>query len=780
MQIRKVQALRGPNIWANFPVLEAWVDLGGLKDCASDQLPGFNERLTAWLPTLIEHRCSVGERGGFFERLRRGTYQAHILEHVTLELQSLAGSEVGFGRARETCEDGVYKVAVEFEEEELGRACLEAACELCLAAVHDSPYDVGAEVARLRELAGRVRPAPATASILRAARKRHIPVRRLGAGNLMLLGHGARQQRILGHQTGRTSALAESIARDQELTRRLLRDVGVPVPDGELVPDGPSWRLLVVGERVVAADRRQPAQGHQNGEAHPDITDRLHPEVAARALEAARVVGLDVAGIDIVAADLSQPLEEQGGVVVGVDANPDVGLHVHAPGGVRRPVGEAIVSHLFPEGQTGRIPIVAVTGVNGKTTTTRCIAHIVGRTQKCVGMTCTEGIYVGGRRTESGDCSGPQSARTVLQNPKVDVAVLETARGGILREGLGFDRCDVAVVTNIGEGDHLGVADIDTLDKLARVKRTIVEAVPPGGAAVLKADDPLVAAMASECRGHVVFFARDAGNPVIVRHRKDKGRAVFVRDRHIVLADGEQEIPLVPLDRVPLTHGGRIGFQVENALAATAATWSLGVPCEVIRVALESFTPDVDKVPGRFNLFDIHGATVIIDYGHNVSSLACLLEAVGQFPHKRRLAVYSVAGDRRDCDLVRQGAMLGDAFDRVILYEDHYMRGRKQGEIISVMRQGLAQGKRVTEIQEITGAVKAVETALGLARPEELLVLQADVVDETVTFLRRYLASGKAGREISLNEALVIARPKMAAPLRVPAGVGDEAYAVQR
>jgi cyanophycin synthetase len=781
MQIRKVQALRGPNIWANFPVLEAWVDLGSLKDFPSDELPGFNERLMAWLPTMIEHRCSVGERGGFFERLRRGTYQAHILEHVTLELQTLAGCDVGFGRARETSEAGVYKVVVEFDDEDLGRACLDAALELCLAAVNDTPYDVPAAIQRLRELAGRVRPAPATAAILRAARKRDVPVRQLPGGGLIQLGHGARQQRILGSQTGRTSALAESIARDHELTRTLLRDVGVPVPDGQPAADTPAWRLLVVGEQVVAATRSVHTTGAGNGQAHTDVTDRLHPEVVARALEAARVVGLDVAGIDIVADDLSRPLEDQGGVVVAVDAHPDLGLHVPPVAGPRRPVGEAIIAHLFPDGQTGRIPIVGVTGVNGKTTTTRCIAHIVGRTHRCVGMTCTEGIYVGGRRTESGDCSGPQSARAVLQNPKVDVAVLETARGGILREGLGFDRCDVAVVTNIGEGDHLGVADIDTLEQLARVKRTLVEAVPAGGAAVLKADDPLVAAMASECRGHVVLFARDGNHPALVRHRKDKGRAVFVRDRHIVLADGAQEIPLVLLDRVPLTHGGRIGFQVENALAATAATWSLGVPCEVIRVALETFTPDLDKVPGRFNLFDIHGATVIVDYGHNVSSLACLLEAIGQFPHKRRLAVYSAAGDRRDCDLVRQGAMLGEAFDRVILFEDHYLRGRKQGEIMGLFRQGLATGKRVTDVQEIAGSVKAVETALAMARPDDLLVIQADTIDETVAFLRRYLASGKAGREISLSEALIIARPKMAAPLRVPTGAaaGEEAYSVQ-
>jgi cyanophycin synthetase len=514
---------------------------------------------------------------------------------------------------------------------------------------------------------------------------------------------------------------------------------------------GPTWRLLVVGDRLVAAVRREDAGRGI------DATDRVHPEVAARAVEAARVIGLDVAGMDLVAADVSRPLEEQGGVVVGVSPRPALALHMEPVSGAPRPVAEAVVASVFPEGQTGRVPIVGVTGVNGKTTTTRLIAHIVARTQRCVGMTCTEGIYVGGRRIEAGDCSGPLSAKAVLQNPKVETAVLETARGGILRGGLGFDRCDVAVVTNIAEGDHLGVGDIDTPEKLARVKRVLVEAVAPGSAAVLKADDPLVAAMAGHCPGAVVFFARDGGHPVIVEHRARGGRAAFVRDRHMVLAEGGQEIRLISLERVPLTHGGRIGFQVENALAAAAAAWSLGVPCEVIRVGLESFCGDIAKVPGRFNLFEVNGAAVIVDYGHNASSLASLIEAIEQFPHPRRLAVYSTAGDRRDCDLVRQGELLGEAFDHVILFEDHYLRGRQEGEIIALFRRGLAQGSRVEGVQEVRGAVKAMEAGLAAVRPGELLLLQADVIDETVEFVQRCLASGVVAREIDVSEALAIA-----------------------
>jgi len=404
---------------------------------------------------------------------------------------------------------------------------------------------------------------------------------------------------------------------------------------------------------------------------------------------------------------------------------------------------------------------VAVTGVNGKTTTTRLIAHIVGRSQRRVGMTCTEGIYIDGRRIEIGDCSGPRSARAILQNPKVDVAVLETARGGILREGLAFDRCDVAVVTNIGEGDHLGVADVHTLEKLAKVKRCIVDVVAPGGAAVLKADDPLVAEMAGHCPGSVVFFARDGSHPIVAEHRSHKGRAAFVRDNHIVLAEGDQEIPLISLERVPLTHGGLIGFQVENALAAAAAAWSLGVPCELIHVGLETFSTHLDRTPGRFNVLEINGATVIVDYGHNVSSLLSLIEAVQRLPHQRRCAVYSAAGDRRDSDLVRQGELLGDAFDRVILYEEeNCIRGRKAGEISGLFRQGMAGRSRVKEIEDVQGAVRAAVVALESARPGELVLIQVDLVDETIDLVRKYLGSGVNGREIKLSELMAGSRPE--------------------
>jgi cyanophycin synthetase len=490
------------------------------------------------------------------------------------------------------------------------------------------------------------------------------------------------------------------------------------------------------------------------------VTDQLHPEVADRAVEAARVVGLAIAGIDVVAAEVSRPLEEQGGAVVAVVPRPDLALHLRPAVGAARPVADAVVAHLFPDDRTGRIPVVAVTGVNGKTTTTRLTAHLLARAGYRVGMTCTEGIFVGPRRVASGDCSGPASAGWVLQNPHVEAAVLETARGGILRAGLGFDRCDVAVVTNIGEGDHLGTAGVDTLEQLAYAKSTLVAAVAPGGTAVLRADDPLVADMARWCRGNVLYFGPDGAHERIVRHRAAGGRAAFVQHGRIVLAEGDRETWLVTLDRVPLTHGGRIGFHVLNALAAAAAAWGLGVPLETVRAGLESFVGCLDMVPGRFNLLALNGATVVLDYGHNVSALRALTEALGHLPQRRRTVIYSSSGDRRECELVRQGELLGEAFDRVVLYEDpRYLRGIEEGWMTGLFRRGLQAGRRVREVLEVRGWLQAVEAELAALRPGDLLVIQPDLIDETVDLIRHYLAGGDRGREIDLAEAAALAGP---------------------
>jgi cyanophycin synthetase len=893
MEFRKVLALRGPNIWALSPVLEAWVDLKELKDSPSNTLPGFVDRLLAWLPTLHEHECSRERPGGFVERLREGTWPGHILEHVTLELQSLAGTPVGYGRARETSEDGVYRVVIKYREEAVGRACLEAGRELVLAAIYDRPYDMQAEVRRLRELVHRACLGPSTGSIVNAARARGIPVRRLNENSLVQLGHASRQRRIVAAETDSTGAIAESIAQDKELTKMFLRSVGVPVPEGRPVESaedaweaaqeigtpvvvkprdgnqgrgvatdlstreqvmrayeaaaqeeddvvvekfapGADHRVLVVGGRVVAAARREPAQvvgdgrstiaqlieevnrdprrsdwhatalsrmyldavslgvlaeqGYtadsvpeagvrvlirrnanlSTGGTAVDVTDRVHPDVAAHAVAAAQVVGLDIAGVDVVARDIGRPLEEQGGVIVEVNAGPGLRMHLEPSEGTPRPVGEAIVDLLFPDGQDGRIPVVAITGVNGKTTTTRLVAHVLQASGKTVGMTCTDGIYLGGRCIERGDCAGPKSARAVLLSPKVEAAVFETARGGILREGLGFDRCQVGVVTNIGQGDHLGQGEVHTLEQLAYVKQTVVDVVLPTGYAVLKADEPLVAEMAKACRGGVIFFGRDEHHPVIAAHRAGGGRAVYDRDGMIWLAEGPREEPLVALGRVPLTHGGRVSFQVENALAAAASCWGVGLSRDAIRRGLETFRGDDRHAPGRFNVLEGGGATVVVDYGHNPSAIEALVEAFDRFPHHYRTAVFSAAGDRLDEAIVRQGEIIGEAFDRVLLYEEAEWRyHRADGELVTLLRRGVSSGTRATDVADALGERDAVAAALAALRVGELLYIQPSDIAATLATVRRHL------------DTLPAPSPADVEVLDAPAGVhgGEPVYA---
>jgi cyanophycin synthetase len=885
MEITSVKVLRGPNQWASFPCLEAKVDLGRFENVASHTLPGFNSRIKAWLPTMIEHRCSVGERGGFFQRLDRGTWLGHVLEHVALEIQSLAGSAVGFGRARETDVRGVYTVVVEYREEAFAIDCLHASRRLVMAAVDGSTFDVAGEVRRLRGVLLQEQLGPSTRSIVEAAAAREIPARRLTAGSLVRLGLGAKQRRIMAAETDATGAVAESIAQDKELTRALLAEAGVPVPEGRPVSDaadawaaaeevglpvvvkpqhgnqgrgvsvnlttrddverawrlarehgetivverfaaGADYRVLVVGGRIVAAARRLPpvvtgdgaatvrelvarvnadprrcddhagslspiplddvavgvlaeqglapdsvpdaacrvilrrSANLSTGGTAEDVTDLVHPDVAARAVEASRVVGLDVAGIDIVAADIGRPLEPQAGVVIEVNAAPGLRMHLEPSVGAPRDVGAAIVDMLFPNGGDGRIPVAAVTGTNGKTTVVRLLSHLASTGGATVGTTCTEGVWIGGRQIDAGDCSGPKSARRVLAHPAVTTAVLEAARGGILREGCGFDACDVAVVTNIAAGDHLGLDGIDTPEQIAWVKGALVAAVRKSGAAVLNAADPLVVEMRKWCKGQVVYFALDPANPVLVEHLERGGLAATVREGWIVLCDGPRETRLAHLDRVPVVHKGIVPFQVENALAAAAAAWRLGVPLELVRIGLESFPCSAAGSPGRFNLLDLEGVSVVVDYGHNVSSLEQILAALRKFPHARRAAVYSAAGDRRDEDLVAQGRLLAAEFDRVVVYEGDYVRGRAAGDITRLITQGVRDAAVATRpVTAEAGGTWAQAAALVLdaARAGDLVLLQADVAEEAMPWLlERY---GTRLRDTTVAEMTAAAVP---------------------
>ncbi|MCC6916267.1 cyanophycin synthetase [Nitrosomonas sp.] len=471
-----------------------------------------------------------------------------------------------------------------------------------------------------------------------------------------------------------------------------------------------------------------------------DVTDEVHPDIAECAVMAARMTGIDICGIDIICSDLSRPLEEQGGAIIEVNAAPGLRMHLQPSYGKPRAVGEAIIDHLFAQNENARIPVITITGTNGKTTTARLIANMLENNGLRTGIACTDGVFVNNQCVDTGDCSGPKSARNILFHPDVDAAVLETARGGILREGLGFDYCDVAVVTNIGRGDHLGIANINTAEELASVKRTIVENVnPETGFAVLNADDPLVLGMANHCPGTVTFFSRNNRHPAILEQRVQGKRVIYLEDHHIVVAEAGIERK-IPLSEIRLTKNGMISFQIENAMASIGAGLAVGLDWETICTGLADFVSDAQTVPGRFNLFNYREATLIADYGHNPDAMEALVCAIDHIPAKKRTVVISAAGDRRNEDIRLQTQILGDVFDEVVLFQDQCQRGRADGEVLNLLREGLENAKRVRKVSEIRGEFKAIDTALTNLEAGELCLILIDQVEQALGYIHSRIA----------------------------------------
>lgn len=714
LQILRVRHLRGPNIWTYRPVIEAWLDLGELEEKPSNKIPGFYERLTALLPGLMQHRCGVGEVGGFLERLRDGTWAGHILEHICLELQTLAGMATGFGQTRSTSHHGIYKMAFRTRQEEVGRAALDAGHALLMAAIEDRPFDVASTVARLRELNDRHYLGPSTAHIVDAAIDRRIPHIRLNEGNLVQLGYGVRQRRIWTAETDQTSAIAESIASDKQLTKELLSSAGVPVPEGEEVDspeqawrvaqdiglpvtvkptdanhgrgvftdlrtrediekawqaadaegngvlvekfiEGDAHRLLVVGRRVVAATRGKmqtiTGDGHSTvlqlidaqinsdprcgeaeefpleplildkepisqlelarqgytGESVPppgqvvlirrhgdlayDVTDLVHPQVAAAAALAARVVGLDIAGIDMVTPDIARPLAEQGGAIIEVNAGPGLLMHLKPAEGRPRNVGQAIVEHLFPGEDQGRIAIVGITGTRHTTRIARLVNWLLHINGTQVGLACRDGYFLGERQVDAKDSANWETGQRLLINRSLEAAIFEHTHQAILSEGLAYDRCTVGVVTDLDGLEELGEFYIDHGDQLHKVVRTQVDVVLPSGTAVLNAADPRVVEMADLCDGQVIFYGPDAQLPAIAAQRQAGLRSVYLRERHIVLAQGSEEVSAIPLDSLAPTKAAR----PEMVMAAVAAAWALDVKPELIGAGLRTFKANLSS-----------------------------------------------------------------------------------------------------------------------------------------------------------------------------------------
>lgn len=594
----EILSLRGPNLWTYRPVLEAWVDIGELEDCPSNVLPGFVDRLCAWLPTLSGHRCSYGEPGGFVKRLHEGTWPAHILEHVTLELQNLAGMPGGFGRARETGVRGVYKVAVQAWQEEVTRACLHAARDLVMAAIEDTSFDLEATHTRLREIAQQYILAPNTSCIVDAAiaKERGIPAIRLSADNLVQLGYGSRQRRIWAAQSDRTTAIAQGIARDPELSARLLAACGLPVLDSDGFHEGQdarhSCRLLVVGGSLVAAARMDAGEGTS-----VDVTEQVHPATVSAACLAARVVGLDIAGVDILVDDIARPMAGQNGAIAGVHEAPGLVQHMQTASGELRPVGRVIVDHLFPGGGTGRIPVVGITGSGGTTDVAHWVTEFLRLSGKFTGLACGDGLFLDSRRVATGDCGTWKCATHVLMNRAVQAAVIENSADVILGQGLAYDRCQVGVVTGIEPSRHFGRFYIEKPEQVFQVFRSQVDVVLPGGVAVLHAADPMVAEMAALCDGEVIFFAVEADLPLLQEHLASGGRAVFVRGASLALANAAEESLLMHLSEIPFLDSNPSPERLKTVLAAVAAAWALGIATHIIRTGAETFSDEPDDLP---------------------------------------------------------------------------------------------------------------------------------------------------------------------------------------
>ena len=851
LRITRLRALRGPNYWRLAPVIACDLSLGALDALTSADVAGFAERLERAMPTLRSHPCSRERESGFLERLREGTGWAHVLEHVGLELQTLAGCEVSFGRVVPSEADESWWVITAYEEEEVGLEAVRRGVEVIRACIGGADPDIAAVVAELADLRESVRLGPSTAVIVEEARRRGIPVRRLNSGSLVQLGLGRSLRRIRATATDATSIIASDIAQDKDLTKRVLQNIGLSVPAGaaarsleraveigreigypvmlkpldgnqgrgispriaseaelaaawersqafgrmvvERYVEGRDHRVLVVNGRVVAVAERVPAHvvgdgarsirelieqvnrdprrspGHTNvltclpldehteeilarrgltpdavpaagervllratanlstGGTAIDRTDEIHPGNATACEMAAGVVGLDIAGIDVLTPDISVPFEENGAVIIEINAAPGIRMHEHPSEGRPRHVAAAILDMLFPPGARPTIPVIAVTGTNGKTTTTRLIAHLFRAAGRTVGFTTTDGVYLQNRLVVRGDMTGPFAANVLLSNPAVEVAVLETARGGILRAGLGFDECDVGIVLNVA-GDHLGLHGIHTQEQLADVKAVVPAVVKRRGNAVLNADDPLVAAMAERTRGDVVWFSTvpDHGSDLVAAHLETGGTAACIEGGEFVIRRGRLRIPIAAVHEVPLTVEGLARFQYGNVLAAIAATFVQGMRYEDIRAGLLSFFPSPSLTPGRLNLLRVRGGTVLVDYAHNPRAVEGLMEVAMGLEARRRIGIVAVPGDRRDED-VREVGRLAARFDRVILKEDANRRGRAPGEMARLLEEGLRAGGLPADRIEIVLAERdAVVHAIAAMQDSDLVVVLAE------------------------------------------------------
>ncbi len=864
MKIIDIRVMRGPNYWSirRHKLIIMKLDIEELENNPTNKIAGFSERLEKMFPGMMEHRCSENVAGGFFSRVKEGTWMGHVIEHIALETQSLAGMNCGFGRTRGTGQKGIYNVVFSYMEEKVGIYAAKSAVRIAQALIKAEAYPLEDDLQAMRVIREDERLGPSTGSIVEEAASRNIPYIRLNRHSLVQLGYGVNQKRIQATVGSSTSHIAVELASDKEETKNLLHAASIPVPEGiivyseEDIPQaiaklgfplvvkpvngnhgrgitinvitleqtiealhlaknisravivekfitGFDYRLLVINYKLTAAAKRTPAAitgngkstiqqlidevnsdprrgyGHEKmltsikvnemtlnilkekeftlqsilkkneilflkatanlstGGTAEDVTDLVHPYNVSMAERIARIIGLDICGIDIMAPNLTSPINENGGVVLEVNAGPGFRMHISPTEGLPRNVAEPVIDMLYPPGSPARIPIIAVTGTNGKTTTTRLVAHIFKSIGHKVGFTTTDGIYIQNRMLQQGDCTGPVSAEFVLKDPTIDFAVLECARGGILRAGLGFHNCDIGIVTNVTD-DHLGLMDIHTLEDMARVKAVVPESVLPDGYAILNADDDLVYAMAKNLNCKVAFFSMDENNRRIKKHCSNGGIAAVVEDGYISICKGTWKIRIDKVVNIPLTFSGRAIFMIQNILPAVLAGFLRNLSTEDLRLALETFIPSAAQTPGRMNLFQFKKFQVMVDYAHNTAGFVALGKFLEKVDAKPKVGIIAGVGDRRDEDIISLGTLAADMFDEIIIRQDKNLRNRTGDEIINLMVKGIKQKNPNIPITVIPKESEAISYAIKNAKKGSFIIITSDVIPDALNAIMKY------------------------------------------